>query len=65
MQEAGGRHQVVVEPHVTQVTVRVVAFESVMTALELQTDLFLNGPRTAVTLARRKLLLPEVAGSMT
>ena len=65
MQEAGGRHQVVVEPHVTQVTVRVVAFESVMTALELQTDLFLNGPRTAVTLARRKLLLPQVAGSMT
>ncbi len=42
--------------------VRVVAFEAVMAALELQTDLLLHGARTTVTLTRRKLLLPQIAG---
>ena len=61
MKKAGRCHEIVVEPHITQLAVGIVAFEAVVAALELQPNLFLHGSGASVAQARWQLLLPQVA----
>ncbi len=60
VEEAGGHDEILVEPHVAEVAVGIVAHESVVATLEDEAHHLLHHPRAPGPLARGELLLPEV-----